>query len=569
MTNGSRNRKGRAVLVVLLSVCPVNAQLRRLATTHDGSVLYFDTAFRRAGTQDPIQGRIWRLAVTPGSLPELVLERPQIGPAPLPEGPLPPTARSLSNQYYLSAPFISADGSKLAFTSSPSCFGRGCSMRDNRISNLMLPGVESREIGAGGCLMSRNGKFLATLVAVAPSVSYQRGVTVIDLETGAKTMVDAQADSGSGYVIADNGISVFTGVHSLWLAQPGKPARQLLNDDSNPIQATIDAEGRTIAWTSPGGLHLLDPDTGNDRLLLSVARDAVLSDPQLSADGKLLAFASNVRFGSTDQPDQVQFFAISIDGGGLWKITTDPSGVQMAALSGNGRVLWYLSGDNGLHRVDVWTGKDTLFVDGTPVFKVSDAAIGSIARIEGAGLAGARISIAGIPVPLLSRSESLMEFQVPWEIPIGGFYSSQVIKVELATPASFFESETRFLALTHRPEFVRAIHGDWSGVISAASPARPGEVVHLYGIGFGPVDPPQITGQPAPASPPAHVVTSFTCVTPGRDNRPVDLPILFAGLAPGLLGYYQISLQLPEEYVGQPFRLTCQSPGIFGVNAEF
>jgi uncharacterized protein (TIGR03437 family) len=553
-------------LAILVSVCPLNAQFRRLSTTHEGSVLYFDTAFRRAGTQDPVQGRIWRLAARQGSLPELVLERPKIGPAPLPEGPLPPTARSMSNLYYLSDPFISADGSRLAFTSAPSCLGRGCNLRENRISNLMVPGAESREIGAGACLMSRNGKFVATVAAYVGSTRY---IDIIDLETGAKTMVDAYGDSGSGYVIADNGMSVFTAPESLWLAQPGKPTRQIQYAGANPQQATVDAAGRTIAWIAVDGLHLLDLNTDSDRVLLSVPRDVVLSDPQLSADGKLLAFASNLHFGSADQPDQIQFFAISIDGGGLWKITTAPSGVQMAALSGDGLVLWYLSGDNSLHRVDVWTGKNTLFVDRTPVFKVSDAAIGSIARIEGAGLAGARMSIAGTAVPLLSRSASLIEFQVPWELPLSGFYSSEVIKVELATPASFFESETRFLALTYRPEFVRAIHGDWSSVISGASPARPGEIVHLYGIGFGPVDLRQTTGQPAPASPPARVTTHFTCAAPGRDNRPVDLPILFAGLAPGLLGYYQISVRLPDDYVGPPFRLTCQSPEGAAVYAEF
>ena len=57
-----------------------------------------------------------------------------------------------------------------------------------------------------------------------------------------------------------------------------------------------------------------------------------------------------------------------------------------------------------------------------------------------------------------------------------------------------------------------AIHHDWSSYVTSDSPALPGEVLHFYGTGFGPVQPAVATGTPAPASPLA--------VVPGRWPAP-------------------------------------------------
>ena len=86
-------------------------------------------------------------------------------------------------------------------------------------------------------------------------------------------------------------------------------------------------------------------------------------------------------------------------------------------------------------------------------------------------------------------------------------------------------------------------------------------MIHLYGIGFGPVEPAQTTGKPAPASPPAQATSQFTCyvTSPDRQQR-YEVPILFAGLAPGVLGYYQISVQMPQHFLSSPRLLICNGP---------
>ena len=87
-----------------------------------------------------------------------------------------------------------------------------------------------------------------------------------------------------------------------------------------------------------------------------------------------------------------------------------------------------------------------------------------------------------------------------------------------------------------------AIHQDWSSYVTPDRPASPGEVLHLYGTGFGPVQPAVATGMPASASPLAVVPAMPTCTSdPGGPTT-----VVYLGLAPGLVGYYQMDVRLPE-----------------------
>jgi uncharacterized protein (TIGR03437 family) len=84
-------------------------------------------------------------------------------------------------------------------------------------------------------------------------------------------------------------------------------------------------------------------------------------------------------------------------------------------------------------------------------------------------------------------------------------------------------------------------HGDSSGYVKMDSPAHLGEIVNFYMIGLGPVTPPVATGAPSPSDPPAMLTTGIHVTTLKQ-----DLPIVFAGLAPGMTGIYQVSIRLPE-----------------------
>jgi len=95
-----------------------------------------------------------------------------------------------------------------------------------------------------------------------------------------------------------------------------------------------------------------------------------------------------------------------------------------------------------------------------------------------------------------------------------------------------------------------AAHQDWSGLISEQSPARPGEVVHAYAVGLGPTNPAVGYGEAAPSQEPfARLAMPLACTARLQTPLPVSSPIriLFAGLAPGFAGVYQVDWQVPAE----------------------
>ncbi|PWU06911.1 MAG: hypothetical protein C5B51_11210 [Terriglobia bacterium] len=143
-----------------------------------------------------------------------------------------------------------------------------------------------------------------------------------------------------------------------------------------------------------------------------------------------------------------------------------------------------------------------------------------------------RVTVDGIQVAVFGSTGSTVWAQIPWEI---------------AAPKSVFVSlddgspfEILGVTAKVRPQSIAIwngpLHQDWSGLIWEGSPAHRGEVVHLYLTGLGPVQPPVNTGDPGPSDPPALVTASVQC----------NLPIRFVGLAPGLIGFYQLDVQIPD-----------------------
>ncbi len=119
------------------------------------------------------------------------------------------------------------------------------------------------------------------------------------------------------------------------------------------------------------------------------------------------------------------------------------------------------------------------------------------------------------------------------------------LSIDNGSPFELLNKE--FTVIAYAPEFVVGpFHQDWSGIVSLASPARPGEAIHFYILGLGPVDPPVKDGEPGPTSPLSLVTTPVQC----------NAPVLFAGLAPGLIGFYQLDVHLPLTGLGN-FELSC------------
>jgi enamine deaminase RidA (YjgF/YER057c/UK114 family) len=121
--------------------------------------------------------------------------------------------------------------------------------------------------------------------------------------------------------------------------------------------------------------------------------------------------------------------------------------------------------------------------------------------------------------------------------------------VEVADSASLFFGP---------PKLLSSAHQDFSGPVTSDKPARSGEIIHLYASGFGPVMPPVPDGAAAPASPLSRTLSPVTCGALDASGNTTPLTVLFAGLAPGMAGTYQLDAQLPSSLpAGNAIQIRC------------
>ena len=172
--------------------------------------------------------------------------------------------------------------------------------------------------------------------------------------------------------------------------------------------------------------------------------------------------------------------------------------------------------------------------------------------VEGAGypllteLAGVQVKIDGIPAPLWSISDANGQ-QINLQVPFEAGQQGSPLDVEISQnglTAWIPQVDTRSTApgLFASPDGYGAIQhaADYSPV-TPESPAQPGEIVILYGTGLGLVTPAVASGTPAPQA------VSVTNLTPTVTIGGLAANVLFSGLAPSLVGVYQLNVQVPPN----------------------
>jgi uncharacterized protein (TIGR03437 family) len=157
----------------------------------------------------------------------------------------------------------------------------------------------------------------------------------------------------------------------------------------------------------------------------------------------------------------------------------------------------------------------------------------------------------GIQAPFYYASSGQANVQVPWELAgqsqasviaaVGGA-SSAARQLNLATAAPGI--------FTMNAQNLGAIVNNSTNVVTGPSnPATAGSTyIVIYCTGLGPVSNQPATGSPAPAT--AGSPLSYTALSPTVTIGGVAVSgagILYSGLAPGLIGVYQIDLQVPAS----------------------
>lgn len=159
-------------------------------------------------------------------------------------------------------------------------------------------------------------------------------------------------------------------------------------------------------------------------------------------------------------------------------------------------------------------------------------------------LGGVSVTVGGIAAPLLYVSPKQINFLIPYEVPLptpfgktapvvvsrGGAASSAYgIQLSRVSPAIFSrDASGKGRALLFDPRFV------------PADPVAAGDTVIFYAAGLGPTNPPAAGEGGAP-----RVVTEPLEIYMGEQMLSAS-QVLFAGLAPGYPGIYQINVRVPE-----------------------
>jgi uncharacterized protein (TIGR03437 family) len=569
---------------ILALICPAafTQGFNQLATNRDGSVLYFSSPLRMKGTDQYLHPKIFIWDSIGGV--RLYLERASDVPFPL------PTYGFAGTQFFsLVSPDVSSDGTTVAVTGIRFC----------DVSSICVTGLEQYQstidksgqapvMASGSASLSRNGRFALFRSSILLPVPAQ--MQLLDLQTGQQSQYQgAWLQPGPKHQVADDGTVVLQGFQGgIYLAQNGRLNKIISSTAPAPSinnSATLIFYESVIGSPAVNGLFSFSIPTNT---ITSLAIDSPNSPgfhASISDDGSEVAFI---------QGPNRQAYVIHSDGTGLRQITKFSEPVTEIEMSGDGSAAFAVTASNRIVRIVVATTDTTEIVPSTPYTNVPSAngflnsyvsayafvvSRGTVTSVGGSGFAtdaqsapppfplsldGAELHVNGSRVPIAGVSPESVAYPAPWNLP------DTPVDVEvwvLSASASPFipgfevEPSPPALYMLSRPAGpLLAVHQDFSSLVSNTSPAQPGEVIHVYAHDLGAVSPPPPAGLPAPISPLALLVPSISCFvnSDAEPNAMDPTNVLFVGLAPELLDVFQIDVQLPSSFPGNPSRLLCR-----------
>jgi uncharacterized protein (TIGR03437 family) len=165
------------------------------------------------------------------------------------------------------------------------------------------------------------------------------------------------------------------------------------------------------------------------------------------------------------------------------------------------------------------------------------APAGSLAK----SLAGVTVHLGPRTVPLYFASPSQINFQIPPDLELGWktlTVSSPDMPDTTAEVEIVRNAPGLFPAVIEGQTYVMAMHEDGTPV-SAAAPAKPGELLTLYGTGFGPTDHVRPAADAVPATPPYRILDAVTLQVGTAVVTPES-----AFAAPGQIGVDAVQFRL-------------------------
>lgn len=544
----------RGVILAGLLSMSLQAQFNNLVTTDDGSTLLFQSTWRLAGSNDTNLLKIFRWDDKGFSL---IFSPPNPG---------------LAQPPYESAPFLSGDGKISGYVVYAGCSGAACS---GQKPTLVLNGATAPAgiSPAAGIQVSRNGRFLAA------------GTTVVDLTTGKATDV-APGDIPVGQGLGNSGglltltLTQQFIVHSAALKLSSKPGVAIVTAPVVLGAAMSAAENRVVyeIWSDGAATHdqlwSYDVTTGQSTKLVEIPLNSAVGfsrfQPSISNDGSRLLFQRERSGGGWEAV--VQDFAA----GTTTAIAQILPSSNNMVITGDGKSAWVHRLDGKLVRVALDSLQATEVPGRHAWISLHEGAPvpGSYHHLYGGGFAvdatsgppaDLAVDLEGVSVPLLSADAGELDVQIPWQVlPSPQF---PAFPMTLHSSSSPFESVVQLDLETAAPAFERSgkprdgqreiivAHQDFHGLVTMADPAAPGEIVHAYMTGLGEVQPSPPTGSvPAALS---NVSIRPLCWVQPPAGQQETAGVTFAGLAPGMIGMYQVDIAIPADIAVAQVTLSC------------
>lgn len=155
-------------------------------------------------------------------------------------------------------------------------------------------------------------------------------------------------------------------------------------------------------------------------------------------------------------------------------------------------------------------------------------------------LGGTSVLVNGKAVPLFYTSYGQIAFEMPVDTPLG------MALVQVQREDNSISNKVSVQVAERAPRLVVTVNQDGS-INSPSKPARPGDYLTIYAIGFGATNPAVATGVAAPSAEPLARVTPTPTVIFGSAFATFPVTPAFAGLTPTFSGLYQVNVQVPAD----------------------
>jgi uncharacterized protein (TIGR03437 family) len=301
---------------------------------------------------------------------------------------------------------------------------------------------------------------------------------------------------------------------------------------------TVSAAPSSLVFTYDAGQLVPSPQT------VAVAADLPLAYTVSASVGWLLISPA-----AGTSPGTIQ---VSINPAGLATGTYDGAVYISAPTSGNGFVSVPVKLTvSGAAPVVIGSG-----IVNAASYLPGPVAPGSMVAIQGMNLAlsparsdktplpttlgDVSVAIDGVPAPLFQVSPALIVAQIPYATEPGTAIAVVTVNGKDSSPAGFTVAAAApgiFVSNANR-----ALAANENGKTNDnANPAAVGSVITAYATGQGSLDVALADGEAASAAPLRYPLLPVTATIGGRPAE-----VIFAGLAPGMVGSMQVNLRVPD-----------------------